>query len=137
MSYLTEEPLQAESLVEQVMRSSDGAVVTFIGVVRDNHRGRQVESILYEAYPAMAERELQRIVDQLRLDYPDTAIAVRHRLGRLAVGEASIVIAVSAPHRAEAFAACREVIDRIKVTVPIWKKERSPAGDEWVGWQWS
>jgi molybdopterin synthase catalytic subunit len=137
MSYLTEEPLLAQPLVEQVLRGSDGAVATFIGVVRDNHRGRQVESILYEAYHEMAEREIGRIVDQLRLDFPDASIAVRHRLGRLSVGEASIIIAVAAPHRAEAFSACREVIDRIKMTVPIWKKERSPAGDEWVGWQWS
>lgn len=109
----------------------------FEGVVRDNHRGRQVESILYEAYESMAEKEMGRVIESVQSRWPDVTIGVRHRLGRLSVGEVSIAIACCSPHRAESFEACRAVIDAIKKTVPIWKKERGPDGDEWVGWQWS
>ncbi len=117
------------------MRSSDGACVVFEGVVRDQQEGKRVESIFYDAYRPMAEKEIAKIVDDVQRQFPDVAIAVVHRLGVLKVGEASIAIAVSSPHRGEAFQACRIIIDRFKQTVPIWKKERGPGGEEWVGWQ--
>jgi molybdopterin synthase catalytic subunit len=135
MSYLTDNPIDPRALVERVMRKSDGAYVLFEGVVRNHHDGRAVESIFYDAYRPMAEKEIAAIVREVALQFPDVALAVVHRLGHLIVGDASIAIVASSPHRAESFAACRLVIDRIKETVPIWKKERGPDGEEWVGWQ--
>jgi molybdopterin synthase catalytic subunit len=135
MTYLTDQPIDAHALVQKVMRSSDGAYVLFEGVVRNHHEGRAVESIFYDAYRPMAEKEMDIIVRDLRAHFPDVALAVVHRLGHLVVGESSIAIVAASPHRAEAFGACRMAIDRIKETVPIWKKERGPGGDEWVGWQ--
>lgn len=135
--YLTASPLDLQSLVDEVIRPSDGACATFVGVVRNHHQGKSVVSITYEAYEPMAEKEIDRIVHDLSRQYPEVRIAIRHRLGLLEVGEASIVIACASPHRGEAFAACRDMIERIKTTVPIWKKERSSSGEEWVGWQWT
>jgi molybdopterin synthase catalytic subunit len=135
MSYLTDEPIDTAALVRRVMRPSDGAYVLFDGVVRNHHEGHAVESILYEAYRPMAEKEIDKIVTNTSDQYPDVAMSVLHRLGHLGVGDSSIAIVCAAPHRAEAFAACRMLIDRIKETVPIWKKERGPDGEEWVGWQ--
>jgi len=135
MSYLTDKPIDSQALVKRVMRPSDGACVVFEGVVRDHHEGNRVESIFYEAYRPMAEKEIIKIITDINAQLPQVAIAVQHRLGILKVGEASIVIACSSPHRGEAFQACRMVIDRFKQTVPIWKKERGPGGEEWVGWQ--
>jgi molybdopterin synthase catalytic subunit len=117
------------------MRPSDGAYVLFEGVVRNRHEGKAVESIFYDAYRPMAEKEIAKIVDEVQGQFADVAIAVVHRLGHLVVGDSSIAIAAASPHRAEAFAASRMMIDRIKETVPIWKKERGPGGEEWVGWQ--
>lgn len=133
--YLTDAPIDPQALIQQVMRKSDGAYVLFEGVVRNHHEGRAVESIFYDAYRPMAEKELEKIVREVETQFPDVAIAVLHRLGQLVVGDASIAIVAASPHRAEAFGACRMVIDRIKETVPIWKKERGPDGEEWVGWQ--
>ena len=133
--YLTDHPIDPRALVESVMRRSDGAYVLFEGVVRDHHEGKAVESIFYDAYRPMAEKEIETIVREVQAQFPDVALAVVHRLGHLVVGDASIAIVAASPHRAEAFAACRLVIDRIKETVPIWKKERGPDGEEWVGWQ--
>jgi molybdopterin synthase catalytic subunit len=133
--YLTDDPIDPQALVRSVMRPSDGAYVLFEGVVRNHHEGRSVESIFYDAYRPMAEKELESIVTEIRLRYPAVALAVVHRLGRLVVGDSSIAIAACSPHRAEAFEASRMMIDRIKETVPIWKKERGPDGEEWVGWQ--
>lgn len=135
MSFLTDDPIDPAALVASVMRPSDGAYVLFEGIVRNHHDGRAVESIFYDAYRAMAEKELARIVESVRGEWPDVAVAVLHRLGLLRVGDSSIAIACSSPHRAESFEACRAMIDRIKQTVPIWKKERGPEGEEWVGWQ--
>jgi molybdopterin synthase catalytic subunit len=135
MSYLTDRPIDVAALIRRVMRPSDGAYVLFDGVVRNHHEGHAVESILYEAYRPMAEKEIDKIVTKTSDQYPDVAIAVLHRLGNLRVGDSSIAIVCASPHRAEAFAACRMLIDRIKETVPIWKKERGPDGEEWVGWQ--
>ena len=135
MSYLTDDPINARALVERVMRPSDGAYVLFEGVVRNHHHGKAVESIFYDAYRPMAEKEIETIVRDVAAQFPATAMAVVHRLGLLLVGDASIAIVAASPHRAEAFAASRLLIDRIKETVPIWKKERGPDGEEWVGWQ--
>ncbi len=135
MSYLTDEAIDAPALIRRVMRASDGAYVLFEGVVRNHHEGHAVESIFYDAYRPMAEKEMEAIVREVEHEYPDTAIAVVHRLGELVVGDTSIAIVCAAPHRGEAFAACRTIIDRVKQTVPIWKKERGPGGEEWVGWQ--
>lgn len=133
--YLTDDPIDAQSLVRSVMRDSDGAYVLFEGVVRNHHDGKAVESIFYDAYRPMAEREIEKIVREVQSQYTDVAIAVLHRLGQLVVGDSSIAIVATSPHRAEAFAVARLLIDRIKETVPIWKKERGPDGEEWVGWQ--
>ena len=135
MGYLTDDPIDSRALAKSVTRPSDGACVVFEGVVRNHHEGKSVESIFYEAYRPMAEKEIQKIVDDLGARFPKVALAVIHRLGLVRVGEASIAIACSSPHRGDAFDACRQMIDRFKQTVPIWKKERGPGGEEWVGWQ--
>lgn len=135
MSYLTDHPIDPRALVDRVMRRSDGAYVLFEGVVRNHHEGRAVESIFYDAYRPMAEKEMDLIVRDVEAQFPGVALAVVHRLGLLVVGDSSIAIVAASPHRAEAFGACRLMIDRIKQTVPIWKKERGPDGEEWVGWQ--
>ena len=133
--FLTDERIDSTALAKSVTRPSDGACVVFEGVVRDHHQGKRVESIYYDAYRPMAEKEIGKIVDDIHTRFPQVAVAVIHRLGLLRVGEASIAIACASPHRGEAFDACRQVIDRFKQTVPIWKKERGPGGEEWVGWQ--
>lgn len=133
--YLTDDPIDFRALIASAARPSDGAHAIFAGVVRNHHDGRSVESIFYDAYRPMAEKELERIVREVSKTYPDVAVAVLHRLGQLQLGDASIGIVCTSPHRAEAFDACREVIERIKKTVPIWKREKSPAGEEWVGMQ--
>jgi len=135
MSFLTDSPIDSQALLRRVMRTSDGACVVFEGVVRNNQEGKSVESIFYDAYRPMAEKEISKIMNDIAARFPQVSLAVSHRLGILKVGEASIVIACSAPHRGEAFEACRMTIDRFKQTVPIWKKERGPGGEEWVGWQ--
>jgi molybdopterin synthase catalytic subunit len=135
VAYLTGSPLDYQKLIDSVMRPSDGALAFFAGVVRDHHDGRSVISIDYEAYAPMAEQEIGRVVAAVKERYPEVAVAVQHRIGLVRVGEASVAIACSSPHRGEAFEACRQVIDRLKQTAPIWKKEHSPDGSTWVGWQ--
>jgi molybdopterin synthase catalytic subunit len=134
-SYLTDAPIDPQELVRRVLRRSDGAYVLFEGIVRDHHEGKAVESIYYDCYRPMAEKEMEKIVRGVEAEVPDVAVAVLHRLGQLVVGDSSIAIVAASPHRAEAFTACRMIIDRIKQTVPIWKRERGPDGEEWVGWQ--
>lgn len=129
--YLTESPIDLAALVAQA-RSWDGALCLFAGVVRDHNDGRPTTSIQYEAYGPMAETEMERIAEGLARDFPDTRVRMQHRVGLLSVGEASVAIAAVSPHRAEAFAACRAAIDRVKATVPIWKKEFHPDGSS--GW---
>jgi len=133
--YLTDDPIDARALAQSVLRSGDGAAVVFEGVVRDHHEGHEVQAIDYEAYRPMAEKEIARIVESIHLEFSGIALALLHRLGHLEVGETSIAIVCTSAHRGEAFAACRATIDRIKETVPIWKKEHGPFGEEWVGWQ--
>jgi len=129
----TREAIDAAGLAAEVRTDGDGAVATFLGVARRTSRGRRVARLEYEAYETMALAEIERIFAQTRDHFRVGEIRVTHRLGKTAIGEASIAIAVAAPHRADALGACRHLIDRIKESVPIWKKEIFEDGEEWVG----
>ena len=130
---ITDRPLALEPLVNEVSRSSSGAIATFLGVVREQTRGRKVLYLEYEAYREMAIPKMREIADEIRQKWQVDEIAMVHRIGHLEIGEASVAIAVSAPHRHQALAACAYAIDRLKETVPIWKKEVWADGEEWVG----
>jgi molybdopterin synthase catalytic subunit len=133
---VTAEPLSADALAGAVTVPQAGAVSVFLGVVRDNTAGRPVVALEYEAHAPMAEAKMKEIGEELRRRWPGvTDVAMAHRVGRLAIGEASVAIAVSAAHRREAIAACHHAIDRIKETVPIWKREIFEDGAVWVGLQ--
>jgi len=121
--FITDQPIDISLFVAEKPDPSCGAVATFFGVVRNHHKGRSVEKLYYECYPAMADKEIQRIVEQIKNQNKVHGIRVIHRIGWLEIGETAIAIRVNAPHRAEAFAACKAVIDQVKKTVPIWKKE--------------
>jgi molybdopterin synthase catalytic subunit len=130
--YLTSSPIDVAKMLLEA-RASDGALCLFLGVVRNENEGRATVSIEYQAYGAMAEAEMERLAEGLRRDFPAALVSMRHRVGQLSVGEVSVAIVAVAPHRAEAFAACRAGIDRIKTTVPIWKREFHPDGtSDWV-----
>jgi molybdopterin synthase catalytic subunit len=129
---LTRETLDRNALVEAVMHASAGGIVIFEGVVRDNARGKQVRYLEYDVYIEMAEEQIRLIVAEAKRRWGIERVAVAHRLGRLEIGEASVIIVVATPHRAEAFEACRYIIDTLKTTVPIWKKEVATDGEEWV-----
>jgi molybdopterin converting factor subunit 1 len=129
---LTEERLDPGPVIDAVLHPGSGAVVVFLGTVRDEDQGRKVRYLEYDAYRSMAEKEMQRIGEELLARWPAARIAMRHRFGRLEVSETALVIAVSAPHRADAFEACRYAIDRIKEIVPIWKKEVWDDGEAWL-----
>jgi molybdopterin synthase catalytic subunit len=126
-------PLSLQEVVDAVSRVSQGGLVTFTGVVRDHSKGKKVTRLEYEAYAPMAEKKLAEIAAEARTRWPGTEVAVVHRVGVLLPGELAVVIAVSAPHRKEAFRACEHVIDRLKEDVPIWKKEFAEDGEVWVG----
>jgi molybdopterin synthase catalytic subunit len=131
---LREGPLSIEDAVDHVKHPSAGAVDVFAGVVRDHNDGRAVEKLEYQAYASMARSELERIASGIEARMPGVRVAALHRLGALAVGELAVVCAASAPHREEAFVACRALIEGIKHDVPIWKREWGPDGVAWVGW---
>ena len=135
MIRLTTNVIDCAALTEQVRRPDCGGVVLFLGTVRDLTDGRVTVALDYEAYPAMAEKKLAEIEQETRRRWPVGEIALVHRLGRLDVGEVSVAAAVSCPHRAEAFEACRYAIDTLKRTVPVWKKEHFEDGEVWVGLQ--
>jgi MoaE-MoaD fusion protein len=130
---VTEEPLSLDAAVAEVADERAGAVATFTGTVRRQSRGREVTRLEYEAYAEMAEDVMARLAADLSDRYELCAIAIHHRVGALEIGEASVVIAVSAPHRQDALAACKDAIDRLKETVPLWKKEVYEGGEEWIG----
>jgi molybdopterin synthase catalytic subunit len=133
MFRLTTEPIDDHALTERVRRRACGAVVTFLGTVRDLTEGRVTASLDYDAYPEMAEKKLAKIEADTRARWPVGDIVLIHRLGHLDIGEISVAVAVSCPHRAQAFEACRFAIDRLKEIVPIWKKENWADGTtEWV-----
>jgi molybdopterin synthase catalytic subunit len=125
-------PLDVARLVSEVTAPSCGGIATFLGVVREEDEGRKVTALTYDAYDALAQKQLKSVAEEALARWPDARIAVQHRSGRLVVGEASVAIAVACPHREEAFAACRFVIDRVKEAVPIWKREESVAGARWL-----
>lgn len=128
-------PLSADAVAGKVVAPEIGAVVTFVGTVREWTYGRRTIRLEYEAYPEMAVQGMERIAREIRERWPGARVAISHRVGRLEIGEASVVIAVGTPHRADAFDACRYAIDRLKQIVPIWKKEVWEDGEEWVGSQ--
>jgi molybdopterin synthase catalytic subunit len=127
--------LSVEECVRAVSHAGSGGIDVFIGTVRDHNDGRAVTVLEYEAYASMAEKEMARIADGIVSEIPGVRLAVLHRVGRLVVGDIAVVCAASAPHRAEAFTACRALIDRIKASVPVWKREHGPDGPYWVGWE--
>jgi molybdopterin synthase catalytic subunit len=129
---ITSEPLDRAALVEAVSHTSVGGIVVFEGVVRDNARGKQVRYLEYDVYPEMASAKIREIVAEAGKRWGVERVAVAHRVGRLEIGEASVIIVVATPHRGEAFEACRYIIDTLKASVPIWKKEVATNGEEWV-----
>lgn len=130
---LSDLPLSLERAAAEVASDDAGAIATFVGTTRAHSRGRDVIRLEYEAYEGMAETEMERIARELRERHDVIDVAIHHRVGPVEVGETSVVIAVSAAHRAAAFDACREAIDTLKRTVPLWKKELYVGGEEWVG----
>jgi molybdopterin synthase catalytic subunit len=129
---LTGAPLDAPGLVSLVEGPGRGAVALFLGLVRDHNQGRRVLHLEYEAYEPLAVKALQRIVEEADARWPSVRLAVHHRLGRLEIGEASVAIAAASAHRADAFAACRYAIERVKQIAPIWKHEYFEGGDVWI-----
>ena len=129
---LTREPLKRDTLIGAVSHPGVGGIVVFEGVVRDNARGKQIRYLEYDIYPEMAEQQIRTIIAEAERRWGVERVAVAHRFGRLEIGEASVIIVVGAPHRAEAFDACRYIIDTLKTTVPIWKKEVASNGEEWI-----
>ena len=129
---ITHERLDRDALVAAVSHPGVGGIVVFEGVVRDNARGKQVRYLEYDVYPEMAVQQIGEIVAEAQRRWGVERVAVAHRIGRLEIGEASVIIVVASPHRGEAFDACRYIIDTLKTTVPIWKKEVATNGEEWV-----
>ena len=130
---ITSEPLSLEAAVAEVASDDAGAIATFVGTVRAQSRGRDVDHLEYEAYEEMAEPMLHALAEELTAKHGLSAVAVHHRVGRVEIGEPSVVIAVAAPHRAAALDACREAIDTLKQTIPLWKKEIYADGEQWIG----
>ena len=132
MTGITTAPLDQDALVRSLDTTGIGAVSVFLGLVRDNNRGKRVLYLDYEAYEPLALRGLDLIVEEARERWPSVRLAVHHRIGRMEIGEASVAIAAASPHRADAFAASRYAIERIKQIVPIWKHEYFDGGDVWI-----
>lgn len=130
-----EKPLSVDAPMAAVAHAGAGAVVFFVGMVRDENEGRSVTKLEYEAYGSMAVREMARIGAEIEGSMPGVRLAATHRVGELGVGELAVVCAASAKHRGEAFEACRRLIDEIKARVPVWKREWGPHGAYWVNWQ--
>ena len=132
MAVLRETPLDLTALIAAVTSSERGGIAAFLGLVRDHHGGHAVERLEYSAYAPMAEKECETILAEARARWPMAQVALEHRVGALAIGDAAVAIAAAAPHRGEAFAACRYVIEEVKRRVPIWKREYYADGS--VGW---
>ena len=132
MFAITSDPLDPAPLIQAVRRDESGAVALFYGVVRNENMGRNVRYLEYDVYPEMALKKMAEVADEVRATYPITGIGALHRVGRLEIGETSLLVAVSSAHRAAAFEACHFAVDRIKQVVPIWKKEVWEDGEEWI-----
>lgn len=132
---VTADPISADEVAARVTNPHSGATLVFVGTVREWTKGKQTISLEYEAYPEMAVGQMQVIAREIEAQWPGTRTAIVHRVGKLAITEASVVIAVATPHRADAFSACRHAIERLKQIVPIWKKEIWADGEEWIGGQ--
>jgi molybdopterin synthase catalytic subunit len=130
---VTDQPLSLDRCVAAVSSAGMGGIVTFTGMVRLHSHGATIDHLEYEAYAPMAIREMTRLCEAIETEVGGTRLAVEHRVGTLAIGDVAVVIAAAAPHRAEAFTACRAMIDRLKESVPIWKKEVGTSGETWVG----
>jgi molybdopterin converting factor subunit 1 len=130
---ITERPLSLDALAARVGQTTSGAIASFLGIVRGYARGRQVDHLEYDAYAEMAVAKMRQIGEEIRTRWPVDRVAMVHRVGRLTVGEASVAIAIAAPHRHEALHACAYAIERLKQIVPIWKKEVWSDGAEWIG----
>jgi MoaE-MoaD fusion protein len=130
---LTADPIDLDAVVSEVADERAGAIATFLGTTRIESRGRTVVHLEYEAYEGMAEKVMAEIAETLAGRYDLCKVAITHRVGRVGIGETSVAIAVSAPHREHALAACKEAIDTLKVDVPLWKKEVYEGGEEWIG----
>ena len=130
--HVTPDPLDGDALTAAVAGPDCGAVTTFVGLVRETNAGRRVLWIDYEAYDALAEKTFARIAAEAATRWPAVRLAVHHRTGRLAIGDASVAIAAASPHRADAFAACRYAIERVKQIAPVWKHEHFEGGDVWI-----
>ena len=130
---LTDDPLHLPTIIAEVETEAAGAVASFVGTVRARSRDRDVLYLEYEAYEGMAEQVMADLADTLKSKYALCEVAIAHRIGRVEIGEASVAIAISAPHRHDALAACKEAIDTLKETVPLWKKEVYEGGEEWIG----
>jgi molybdopterin synthase catalytic subunit len=129
---VSDQPLDVSGVVQRVVGPDAGGIVTFVGAVRDQSRGRDIRHLEYEAYPDMALREMDKICEVAAQRWPGARVAIAHRHGHLAIGDLAVVVVAAAPHRAEAFEACRFAIDTLKQTVPIWKKEVASDGEYWV-----
>jgi molybdopterin synthase catalytic subunit len=130
---LHDDAVSLDAVVREVQTDKAGAIATFTGTVRDNARGRSVQYLEYEAYEGMAEQMMAELAESLKAKYDIEQVAIHHRTGRVEIGEPSVVIAVSGAHRQDALAACKEAIDTLKGTVPLWKKEVYEGGEEWIG----
>ena len=129
---ITDQRIDPDALYQEVLKDSNGAVVIFCGVVRDHSGTKRTDHLVYEAYPAMAEKKMAEIGAEISQRWELEDVAILHRIGRLEIGEISVLIALGSPHRGDGFDACRYAIDRLKETVPIWKKEVTPEGGYWV-----
>lgn len=129
------EAIALDEAIAAVRRPGAGGIAVFVGVVRDENDGRAVTRLDYSAYDSMAKKEMERIAEEIEREIDGARVCAIHRLGSLEVGDAAVVCAASAPHRGEAFEACRQLIDRIKARVPVWKREWGPHGAAWVGWE--
>jgi molybdopterin synthase catalytic subunit len=129
---VTREPLDAGAIVNTIVSGGDGAVATFVGLVRDHNAGRRVQWLDYEAYAPLAVRAFAQIADEAADRWPGARLAIHHRTGRLEIGEASVAIVAVSAHRSDAFAVCRYAIERVKQIAPIWKREYFDGGDVWI-----
>ncbi len=132
---VSEAPLAVDAVLSNVEDPAIGGIALFVGTVRDHNAGKPISLLEYQAYAAMAEKEMERIGIELEAEFPGVRVAAHHRTGALGIGDLAVVCAAGAPHRDQAFSACRALIDRIKERVPIWKREHGPEGPYWIGWE--